>query len=113
DEEASWGDTAGTSGMIPPMSTEHMEAKCQINENKTIHPFAFRTHTSQSAKWFPATECEVMKMAWMNGLCWENTTHSNHRFLYPVENDVTVKPNDILAARCTMESHRQRITYIG
>lgn len=34
----------GTSGLIPPMTTEHMETLCEINENKTIVPFAFRTH---------------------------------------------------------------------
>lgn len=35
----------GTSGVIPPNKIEHMETACTINEDKVIHPFAFRTHT--------------------------------------------------------------------
>lgn len=35
----------GTGGSIPPHATEHMEASCWIKEKKTIHPFAYRTHT--------------------------------------------------------------------
>lgn len=35
----------GTSGVIPPRRIEHMETACDINEDKVIHPFAFRTHT--------------------------------------------------------------------
>jgi hypothetical protein len=35
----------GTNGYIRPKSTEYMESACTINEDKVIHPFAFRTHT--------------------------------------------------------------------
>lgn len=35
----------GTGGSIPPKTTEHMETSCWIKERKTIHPFAYRTHT--------------------------------------------------------------------
>ncbi|XP_039276410.1 peptidylglycine alpha-hydroxylating monooxygenase [Nilaparvata lugens] len=103
----------GTSGMIPPMSTEHMEAKCQIKENKTIHPFAFRTHTHSLGKVVSGYRVRSDE----NGDD-EWTLLGKHdplkpQMFYPVENDVMVKPNDILAARCTMESHRQRVTYIG
>lgn len=35
----------GTGGLIPPNSTTYMEASCEIQEPKTIYPFAYRTHT--------------------------------------------------------------------
>lgn len=35
----------GTGGVIKPLATTHMEALCTMTENKTIHPFAYRTHT--------------------------------------------------------------------
>lgn len=35
----------GTGGFVPPNDEEHMETACVIEENKTLHPFAFRTHT--------------------------------------------------------------------
>lgn len=40
----------GTGGMIPPMKTEHMEVSCEIREEKTIYPFAYRTHTHALGK---------------------------------------------------------------
>jgi hypothetical protein len=39
-----------TGGVIMPYSTAHMESACQINEDKVIHPFAFRTHTHSLGK---------------------------------------------------------------
>ena len=40
----------GTSGVIPPMKKEYMESACEINEKKTIYPFAYRTHTHSLGK---------------------------------------------------------------
>lgn len=40
----------GTSGMIAPMKTEHMETLCDIKEDKKIYPFAYRTHTHSLGK---------------------------------------------------------------
>lgn len=37
----------GTAGYIRPLSVEHMETACTIDEDKVLHPFAFRTHTHQ------------------------------------------------------------------
>jgi len=37
----------GTNGIIPPKSTEHMEASCVFSHNVTLHPFAFRVHAHQ------------------------------------------------------------------
>lgn len=40
----------GTGGLIPPLKRESMETACEISEKKTIHPFAFRTHTHSLGK---------------------------------------------------------------
>lgn len=40
----------GTAGYIPAKKTEHMEVSCTITEKKTIHPFAYRTHTHSLGK---------------------------------------------------------------
>lgn len=40
----------GVGGLIPPKSQTHMETACQITEDKTIHPFAYRTHTHSLGK---------------------------------------------------------------
>ena len=35
----------GTGGSAPPHSTTYFETACEIEDERTIHPFAFRTHT--------------------------------------------------------------------
>lgn len=35
----------GTGGMIPAKSTTYFETACMVEDARTIHPFAFRTHT--------------------------------------------------------------------
>lgn len=35
----------GTSGILFPNTVDYMETACDIEEDKVIHPFAFRTHT--------------------------------------------------------------------
>ena len=35
----------GTGGSAPPHSTTYFETACEIEDDRTIHPFAFRTHT--------------------------------------------------------------------
>jgi peptidylglycine monooxygenase len=40
----------GTSGVIPAMKNENMETACEIKEQKTIYPFAYRTHTHSLGK---------------------------------------------------------------
>lgn len=102
----------GTSGMIRPMGTEHMETACKINEKKTIYPFAYRTHTHSLGK-----VVSGYKVRSVNGL--DNWTRLGKRdpltpqMFYPVENTEPIQFGDHLAARCTMESHRKRPTKIG
>lgn len=40
----------GTAGEIQPNSLESMETACYMNEDKILHPFAFRTHTHELGK---------------------------------------------------------------
>ena len=35
----------GTGGSAPPHSTTYFETACEIEDERIIHPFAFRTHT--------------------------------------------------------------------
>ena len=40
----------GTSGFAPAKSTTFFETACQMNDDREIHPFAFRTHTHSLGK---------------------------------------------------------------
>ena len=35
----------GTSGYAPRHSTTYFETACEMDDDREIHPFAFRTHT--------------------------------------------------------------------
>ncbi|XP_054277712.1 peptidylglycine alpha-hydroxylating monooxygenase-like isoform X2 [Macrosteles quadrilineatus] len=103
----------GTAGMIPPMSEEHMETSCVIKENKTIHPFAFRTHAhglGKAVSGYLVTTDSQGQHHWT--LIGKKSPQLPQMF-YPVANTVTVSEGDILAARCTMVSNRKSITYTG
>lgn len=52
----------GTAGAINPKSTEFMESACAMDENKVIHPFAFRTHTHSLGI------CQMLKVDWKSTL---------------------------------------------
>lgn len=104
----------GTSGTIGAMKTEHMETACQINENKTIIPFAYRTHTHQLGK--VVSGYRIRKQAGSNKDEWTllgKRDPLTPQMFYPVLNKEPITKGDQLAARCTMESTRKRPTYIG
>ena len=42
----------GTSGFAPAKSTTFFETACQMNDDREIHPFAFRTHTHSLGTFF-------------------------------------------------------------
>lgn len=104
----------GTGGMIGPMKTEHMEVVCDINEKKTMYPFAYRTHTHSLGKvvsgYRVRTNPETGEDRWT--LLGKRDPMTPQMF-YPILNSEPIKQHDRLAARCTMESHRTRITRIG
>lgn len=98
----------GTSGVIPPLAVEHMETACQINEQKVIHPLAFRVHTHSLGK--AVSGYRVRNGEWtMLG----KRDPMKPQMFYPVNNTEPIVAGDILAARCTMLSTRRRPTYIG
>lgn len=104
----------GTSGVIAPNKIEHMETACQIRENKTIYPFAYRTHTHQLGK--VVSGYRVRKNQQNHQDEWVLLGKRNPltpQMFYPVENSEPIVQGDKLAARCTMESHRRGPTYIG
>lgn len=94
--------------MIPPMSVEHMETSCSINENKVIHPFAFRVHTHALGK--VVTGYRIRNGNWT--LLGRRDPLKPQMF-YPVNNTEPIEQGDILAARCTMQSNRNQTTYVG
>ncbi|XP_043269938.1 peptidylglycine alpha-hydroxylating monooxygenase isoform X2 [Venturia canescens] len=99
----------GTAGIIPPQSTEYMETACTLKENKTIHPFAYRTHTHALGK---VVSGYLVKP---NGR-WIELGKRNPltpQMFYPVHNNITAELGDTFAARCTMESNRKTWTRIG
>lgn len=98
----------GTSGVIPPMSTEHMETTCSITENKKIHPFAFRVHTHSLGKVVSGWRIRDGKWTLLG-----KRDPLKPQMFYPLNNTDPIAYGDILAARCTMLSNRNRITYIG
>jgi peptidylglycine monooxygenase len=103
----------GTSGLIPPMSTEHMESACRIDEKKVMYPFAFRTHTHSLGKvvsGYRVRTDENGNDVW--SLLGKRDPHDPQMF-YPTANKDPIRYGDSVAARCTMVSDRQTVTKIG
>lgn len=103
----------GTAGMIPAMSTEHMETACEIRENKTIHPFAYRTHTHNLGKVVAGYKVRSDARGLQHWTQLGKRNPLTPQMFYPVNNNETIIRGDIIAARCTMKSNRKRITEIG
>ncbi|KAK3881676.1 hypothetical protein Pcinc_013896 [Petrolisthes cinctipes] len=102
----------GTGGRINPKSVEYMETACSIDEDKVLHPFAFRTHThglGRVVSGYKVTR-EGSFDRWQ--LIGKKDPQLPQMF-YPVANDLVLRRGDKVAARCTMQSKRERITRIG
>lgn len=99
----------GTGGVIPARETVHMESSCFVMENKTIHPFAYRTHTHSLGRvvsgYVVKPDNEWIELGKRDPL--------TPQMFYPVSHKVPITYGDTLAARCTMENTRDRPTYIG
>lgn len=103
----------GTGGMIPAKSVTDMDTACRITEEKTIYPFAYRTHTHSLGKvvsGYRVRENSEGKDDWT--LLGKRDPITPQMF-YPVFNTDPIKYGDILAARCTMQSDRDTPTKIG
>lgn len=100
----------GTGGVIPSKRTTYMESSCQLNTDQTIHPFAFRTHTHALGRVVSGWKVSP-DMEW--NLIGKKDPQLPQMF-YPVENStMTLTGGDYVAARCTMVSYRDRVTWVG
>uniref|UniRef100_A0A182QIJ1 peptidylglycine monooxygenase n=1 Tax=Anopheles farauti TaxID=69004 RepID=A0A182QIJ1_9DIPT len=103
----------GTAGYIPPMATEHMDTLCEIQEEKVIHPFAYRTHTHSLGRMVSGYRIRKDGAGADQWTLLGKRDPLTPQMFYPVESRDPIRKSDRLAARCTMESNRTRITKIG
>lgn len=104
----------GTAGMIPGGgATTHMEAACKISEDKVIHPFAFRTHTHSLGRVVSGWKVSSGIGGHRWSLIGKKDPQLPQMFYPVVESDMTLTKGDTVAARCTMVSYRDRITWVG
>lgn len=101
----------GTAGLVPPNAVEHMDASCRVDQK--IYPFAYRTHTHQLGKLVAGYRVRTGLNGHQNWTQLGKRDPLTPQMFYPIENKEPILPGDILASRCTMESHRNRITYTG
>lgn len=99
-----------TYGYVPPMVEEyHIESACTYNNNYTIYPIAYRTHShnlgvvTSGYRIRNGTWTEIGRMS----------PQLPQTFYDVTTPGVEIKKNDILAARCTMSSQRNDFTIIG
>nr|CAD7428274.1 unnamed protein product [Timema monikensis] len=103
----------GTGGAIPPKKIEHMDTMCRIKEKKTIHPFAYRTHTHSLGKVVSGYKVRANDGDIDEWTLLGKRDPLTPQMFYPVMNNETIETGDMLAARCTMESNRDDWTMIG
>lgn len=103
----------GTGGSIPPRSTTYMDTACSIGEDKTIYPFAYRTHTHSLGKVVSGYLVRNNSKGQMNWLELGKRDPLTPQMFYTMNNKASATRGDIFAARCTMVSTRDRWTKIG
>jgi len=100
----------GTGGMTPAHSTTFFETACTVDDARTIHPFAFRTHTHSLGK-------VVSGWKVSEGAKWDligKKSPQDPQMFYPInDSEMTFTKGDILAARCTMVNHHAHDVRIG
>ncbi|XP_017774183.1 PREDICTED: peptidylglycine alpha-hydroxylating monooxygenase [Nicrophorus vespilloides] len=102
-----------TGGTIPPHGITHMESNCVINEHKTIYPFAYRTHTHSLGKVVSGYQVKRDKFGYDEWVLLGKRDPMTPQMFYPTFSKAPIKYGDVLAGRCTMESHRDRDTFVG
>merc|ERR1711881_515568 len=100
----------GTSGFAPKRSTTYFETACQMNDDREIHPFAFRTHTHGLGKVVSGWRVQNMSN-W--DLIGKRDPQKPQMFFPVADEKVTLKPGDVVAARCTMVNNLDRVVWIG
>jgi len=103
----------GTGGSAPPHSTTYFETACQITDPRTIHPFAFRTHTHSLGKVVSGWKVQNMIEFDSWKLIGKKDPQKPQMF-YPVADpSLSLTKGDTVAARCTMVNDRDRTTHVG
>ena len=126
----------GTNGMIPARTTTYMEAACRLTTSLTIHPFAFRTHThalgrvvsgwkvTEDMEWsligkellyiYLYLSISIYIYIYLSRSIYAGKEDPQKpQMFYPVEDSaMTLTGGDTVAARCTMVSYRDRITWV-
>lgn len=104
----------GVGGLIPPKSQTHMETACQITEDKTIHPFAYRTHTHSLGKVVSGYNIKRDSEGVDHWSLIGKRDPLTPQMFYPVFDNSPITYGDRVAARCTMDSSkRNRVTQVG
>ncbi|KAK6624033.1 hypothetical protein RUM44_010891 [Polyplax serrata] len=104
----------GTKGFIPPgKKTEHMETFCTIREDKVIYPFAYRTHTHGLGLVVSGYRVVPDEFGIDQWILLGKRNPQTPQMFYPVQNTSPIKQGDMVAARCTMKSKKDRYTYTG
>ncbi|XP_011685237.1 PREDICTED: peptidylglycine alpha-hydroxylating monooxygenase-like [Wasmannia auropunctata] len=96
-------------GSIPAGRTTYLESACSIKEYKTIHPFAYATHTHSLGT---ATSGYVVKPN-NNWIELGKKDPQERKTFLPVTYKTSITYGDTLVGRCTMKSTRDRTTYVG
>ncbi|XP_014249505.1 peptidylglycine alpha-hydroxylating monooxygenase [Cimex lectularius] len=104
----------GTSGQVEPMQVTHMETACTIYEPKVLHPFAFRTHTHKLGKIVSGYRVRIDNDLNYDWTLLGKKDPQQPQMFYEVDDpNMEIREGDVLAARCTMNSTRTTVTYIG
>jgi len=102
-----------TGGTVAPQRVTFMDSFCKIEEDKVIHPFAYRVHTHSLGKvvsGYIARRDERMEYEWI--LLGKRDPLTPQMF-YPTFTNEPIRKGDVVASRCTMESHRDYYTNVG
>ncbi|XP_013780664.1 peptidyl-glycine alpha-amidating monooxygenase-like [Limulus polyphemus] len=87
---------------IPPYRPKfHVDVNCKFQSNQVIHPFAFRVHGHSLGLVISGYIYDSQAQTWT--LLGKGDPQQPQSF-YPTSHLLTVKPGDILAARCTYNS---------
>ncbi|XP_041372877.1 peptidyl-glycine alpha-amidating monooxygenase B-like [Gigantopelta aegis] len=94
---------------IPPNTAKvHSDISCEYDLEKTMHPFAYRTHAHGLGR---------VITGYQYNNSWHEIGKGNPQWpqaFYPVHDMISVQPGDKLVARCTFNSTgRNRFTYSG
>jgi peptidylglycine monooxygenase len=104
-----------TGGMIPPKSTENLEAACVVDEEVELHPFAYRVHTHRHGTkvggWIVSGGEGGGEEEW--SLIGERNPQLAQLFEPVANKSLVVRGGDVIAARCTVRNDEARVVEVG